>query len=489
MRVGVASIVQESNTLAASSTSFDDFAAHGIYCGDRIADALAGTNSEIWGAIEALRTLEVEPVPLVRAWAMSGGPAQSDVFARLQDMLLDSIAQAGPLDGVVLSLHGAWVAEGDDAADASLAEAVRGAVGPDTVVGVCLDLHANVTQRLLDAINVITAFHTYPHVDQAGTGRRIARLVRGTAEGSIRPVSKMAKRPMIVAPEAQLEDGPLGELRRLADEQTRAGILDISLFPVQPWLDVPELGFGVTVSVDRDESLAADVAEEFAERAWARRHCFSVELIPPQNAIERARRTSQRPVLLIESADSPTAGAAGDSPAMIRELLPHAATLRSLLTVVDEPGVAACQEAGKGAAIDLELGATIDDRFHAPTRVLGTVAACGNSAPQLTGPVWGGLTMPLGRWAVVNVELLSILITERPAATFDPETFRHVGLDPLNADVVVVRSATLWRATYPAASVATGMILDLPGASTPRLDSLELRRTPRPLFPIDSTPD
>jgi microcystin degradation protein MlrC len=487
MRIGVASIVQESNTFAVSPTSFRDFEIYGIFCGDTITEALAGTNSEIWGAIEALQTLGVEPVPLVRAWAMSGGRAQHDVFVRLQHMLLESIAQAGRLDGVVLSLHGAWVAEGEDAADASIAEAVRAAVGPDTVVGVCLDLHANLTQRLIDATDVITAFHTYPHVDQADTGRRIARLVRATAEGSISPVCRIAKRPMLVPAEAQREDGPFGELRRLADDQTRAPVLDISLFPVQPWLDVPELGFGVTVAVDRDELLAAEVAGEFAERAWALRHCFSVKLISPQDAIERARRTSQRPVLLIESADSPTAGAAGDSPAMIRELLPHAATLRALLTVVDAAGVAACHDAGEGAGVELDLGATVDHRFHSPTRVLGTVARCGNSAPRLTGPVWAGLTMPLGRWAVVNVERLSILITERPAATFDPETFRHVGLDPLNADIVVVRSATLWRATYPAASVSTAMILDLPGASTPRLDSLELLRAPKPLFPIDAT--
>jgi len=248
MRIGVASIVQESNTFAVSPTSFRDFEIYGIFCGDTITEALAGTNSEIWGAIEALQTLGVEPVPLVRAWAMSGGRAQHDVFVRLQHMLLESIAQAGRLDGVVLSLHGAWVAEGEDAADASIAEAVRAAVGPDTVVGVCLDLHANLTQRLIDATDVITAFHTYPHVDQADTGRRIARLVRATAEGSISPVCRIAKRPMLVPAEAQREDGPFGELRRLADDQTRAPVLDISLFPVQPWLDVPELGFGVTVA-------------------------------------------------------------------------------------------------------------------------------------------------------------------------------------------------------------------------------------------------
>jgi microcystin degradation protein MlrC len=90
----------------------------------------------------------------------------------------------------------------------------------------------------------------------------------------------------------------------------------------------------------------------------------------------------------------------------------------------------------------------------------------------------------MGAWAVVESGSLSVLLTERPAPTFDPECYRHAGLAPEQADVVVVRSATLFRAGW-ADLFSEALVLDLPGASTPRLDTLELVRAPRPLYPLD----
>ncbi len=199
------------------------------------------------------------------------------------------------------------------------------------------------------------------------------------------PVTRLAKRPFLIPAEAQGQDGPFGALRAMADASTADDVLDITLFPVQPWLDVPELGYGVTVTTDGNPALAERTAETMADAAWNVRQSFAVELVEPLAAIAEARASSERPVLMTESADSPSAGAAADSPAMVRALVEHAADLRSYVTLVDAPAVESCFKAGLGAVLDLRLGSSIDHRFHEPVQVEATVSALGDEPFRLTG--------------------------------------------------------------------------------------------------------
>jgi microcystin degradation protein MlrC len=358
-------------------------------------------------------------------------------------------------------------------------------LGPDVAIGVCLDLHANVTPALVEHSDALVGYHTYPHVDQASTGARIADLVMDRLEGRLRPYTALAKRAMLVPAEAQGAGGPLGTLRAEADRATGGDVLDISLFPVQPWLDVEGLGFAALVTTDGNAARAQDLAERFAEMAWQARHAFTADLIEPVQALDRVRSsTDRRPALLSESADSPTAGATGDSPAMVRVLLEHGRDLRAYATLVDGPAVEACVRAGEGQIVRLMVGCTLDPRFHRPAPLEGRVTRLGADPLRLTGPVFTGMEVSMGRFAVVRAGELSVLLTERPACTFDPETFRHAGLVVEDADLIVVRSATMFRAGF--AGVAGDiLILDLPGASTPRLDSLDFVRAPRPLYPLE----
>ncbi|HEX7292657.1 MAG TPA: M81 family metallopeptidase [Conexibacter sp.] len=482
-RIGVASIFQETNTFASTRTTIEDFEAEGLLAGDDVL-SLVDSNTEIGGAIDVLRRRGAAVAPLVKARASSGGPVTPPTLAKLAQLLSERIRHVGTLDGIVLSLHGALVGEDGDSGDLQLLRAARDAVGAGTPIGVCLDLHANVTDALIAEGAFVVGYHTYPHVDQASTGARAAELLLAALTQQATPVTRLAKRAMLVPPEAQGADGPLGRLREQAESLTGAGVLDISLFPVQPWLDVPELGFGVTVTTDAAPADAAEIAERLAADAWQVREQFAVELVAPAAAIERVRSATRRPVVLTESADAPTAGAAGDSPAMVRAFLEHGADLRAYTTLVDPVAVARMHEAGEGAVVQLSIGSRIDGRFHPPVEVSGRVAAIGDAPYRLTGPVFTGREVHMGRHARLDVGGLSVLVTERPASTLDPEAFRHVGLDPETADAVVVRSANLFRAGWgPLADGA--IVLDLPGASTPRLDALAFSRIPRPMYPID----
>ncbi|GIE99931.1 microcystinase C [Paractinoplanes rishiriensis] len=487
-RIAVASIIQETNTFSPQPSTLDDFVAQGYWRGVEAADRSAGTNTEIAGAIAHVHRSGHQPVPIVRAWAMSGGVLTARAFAVLRGQLFDGLIGAGPLDALVLCLHGALVAEGEPAADAVLAETARAALRPGTPVIVTHDLHANLTGRIVAAADALVGFHTYPHIDQGDTGRRGAVLAVDLLAGRKRPGTVLAKRPLLIPAEAQaIADPPMGALRRLADEATVGPILDVSLFPVQPWLDVPELGFGVTVTHDGDEAAARAVADRIAGAAWAARESFAVHPVPVDDAVA-AIRPGRGPVLLVQSADSPTAGATADSAVVVAALLKRAGEIRAVATLVDAPAVDACHRAGIGGLVNTPIGATLDRRWSEPVRVTGTVTRLAADPVVLTGDSMTGQTVALGRWAVLDTGSgLGLLLTERPAPTFDPAGYRHAGLEPADVDAVLVRSATMYRAGF-AGQYAEAVLLDLPGASTPRLDYLTFQHAPRPLFPLDPGP-
>jgi len=484
-RIGVVAIYQESNTFAPGHATLADFEAQGIYLGEEL-DRLRGSNTEIAGALEALRRSEVQPVPILRAFAMPSGPLTANARASIERLLAERLEAALPLDGLVLALHGALVAEDRDSVDADLIAKARAIVGPRVPIGVCVDLHANITRAMVVSATFVIGYHTNPHVDQAATGARTADLVVDAVTGVCRPTSALAKRPMIVPAEAMAtSERPMADLRSLADSRTTGPILDVSLFPVQPWLDVDQLGFGVLVTADGNRARAQGVADELADHAWEARREFAIDLVPPAEALSRARSSPVRPFILAESADAPTAGAPGDSAAMIAASLAHGADLRIQLTVADRPAVERCHAAGAGVQLDLRLGASVEQRVHPPVDLRAEVMRLGDAPITLTGPVLTGQEVSMGRWAVVRAGGLSVLVTQRPGWTADPATYEQVGLPLSEADVVVVRSCYLYRAAY-GHSGAHAITLDLPGPSTPRLDRLAFHRAPRPLFPLDA---
>lgn len=484
LRIGAASIVQETNTFSPVPSTLNDFDGQGIFHGAEVAAAFAGTNTEVAGSLAEIENSGNEAVPVMRAWAMSGGPITDAALGELSEMLAWDLARAGRLDGLALSLHGALVTEAGESGDLVLLRTARQVLGPEAVIGVCLDLHANVTGALIREAQALVGYLTYPHVDQGSTGARIAALVIAQVRRERRLVTQVAKRPLLIPPEAQSFDGPLGRLRRLADERLEEGCLDVSLFPVQPWLDVAELGFAVTVTTDGDPAGARSIAEEIASVAWQIREEFQVPLVNPTQAIARSRRAPRHPVVLSESADSPTSGTPADSPAMVAALLTDGRDLRAAVTLVDAPAVAACRSVGIGGTFSGEVGCSKERRFHRPVQLSGRVAQLGAGSFALTGPVFTGMAVSMGEYAVVTVGNLNVLLTTQPAPTFDPQAYRAAGIEVAELDVVVVRSANLFRAAYETIAYEC-LILDLPGASTPRLDSLTFERAPRPMYPIE----
>ncbi len=479
-RIGVASLVQETNTFSPKPTRWDDF---NILVGNNAVTSLAGTNTEFAGAFHELEQQATDPVPLLAAWALPSGGIAPEDFERLVELLDNRLVEAGPLDGLILSLHGAMAAGSVFDADSALMEAARRRIG-NAPLGVCLDLHANVTARMVELCDVMVGYRTEPHIDMAATGARIARLLAMVLRKEVSPTMALAKRPLLIPAEGMRTDvGPMSEVRVLADSLIGSRVLDISLFPVQPWLDVPELGLGVLAVTDADLPGARSLAERLANEVWSRRtQMVTPRLMAPKEAFEAARRSATRPFLMAHSADCPTAGAAGDDPIMVTEAAAHAADLMVMDTVVDPEAARRCRSA-VGERVRVRLGGSFNPAA-APVQVEGRVRRAGAGDYRLAGRSFTGRRVTMGEWGVVETGLHRLLISSRPAISADPATWRHAGLDPDRADVLIVRSCSDYRANFPS-SVAEAITLDLPGASTPRLQNLRFRHAPRPLYPLD----
>lgn len=485
-RVGVAMIVQESNTFSPAQSDLDSFASQGLWIGQDAATQSASTNTEFAGAVTALTEAGYTAVPLVRAWAMSGGVLNQAAFEELARILAETISEAGPLDGLVLALHGALVSDLHADADACLVDVAKRSLGAGVPIVVSLDLHANVTQRLTESVDALVGFRTYPHVDQGETGARAARLLVHILDGGT-TVTHLVKLPMLLPPEAQgTASDPMRALRTRADSwMENDDIHDVSLFPVQLWLDIPELGFAVTVVANTDRRAAA-AARDVSRHCWVARHDFRVDLITATDAIDRAlQHETGRPAVLVHSSDSPTSGCTADSPAVLAHIEASSRAFVSALTLVDASAVTKCASIPVGAHVVLDVGASLNPTWDSPVRITGQIHARGTAPISLTGPSMTGQEVSIGGWCVVRtLRHTYVLLTERPAPTFDPATWAATSIPWEDLDIVSVRSANLFRAGY-GDLIGPTFLLDLPGASTPNLHHLNFTRGGQHNFPYE----
>lgn len=486
MRVAIAELKQETNTFVPRPTTLADFAAWHHWHDDEVIVGSRGTNCEIAGFLDVLEPAGIDVVPIIATFSISGGKVTDETFHALLDELLSGLRQHGPFNGVLLALHGAMVSNSDDDPDGAIIAAVRELIGPETPLVVTMDLHANLTQRCVEQADAIVGFRTSPHIDLRETGQRGARLMLRILNDSVRPAMAMVKLPMVVPASTHMHHlpGPFQRLMQAAEAAEDGAVLSASVFTLQPWLDIAEMGFATVAVTNSDVELAARVASDLAERSWAERHAFmETELVPIAEAIARAE-TIDGPVVLSDLADGTGAGSPGDATAVIAALLEAELSAPALVCVRDPAAAQEAIAAGVGAAVEIGVGGKIDTVYNKPVLVRGEVMFAGPARFRFSGGGYTGVEMDMGDCAVVQAGQVSLLILGNSVMTVDPAMYRAVGLEPSEAGIVVVKSHIQFRAGY--ADIARAIILlDSPGMSSDHLESLPFARIERPMFPFD----
>ena len=486
MRLFLAMLSHETNTFSNVPTDRAQFEARHLHYGGEIVETFRGTGTCLGGMIEAAERLGARLVPSVAAAASPAGRVTRDIYAHVKDRILADLAAAGPLDGVLLDLHGAMVPEGIDDGEGDILAAVRRAVGPKVPIAVTLDLHGNLTEAMVRGADLLHGYKTYPHVDMAERGVEATLRLADVIGGKIRPTAAFRTPPLM--PPIGSQRTAVGPMRRLYDVagemEQDPKVLSVSIFAGFPYADIPEAGLGIYVVTDGDQALAETLAERLARIAWEHRHEFVHTAPPVPEAVRRALAAEGQPIILADMADNTGGGAAGDGTEILRELLRVGARSAVVACLWDPQAVAACVAAGVGRSVTLDVGGKVDDRHGAPLRVTGIVRTLSDGRFVHKGPMSRGLPGRLGTTAVLDVNDVKVILISYRWQTLDPEMLRFVGLEPSDHKIVVVKSTIHYRAAFE--PLAREIVeVDAPGLSSSNLDRFRYERVRRPIFPLD----
>lgn len=483
MRIAIASILQESNTFSPVYTTLDDFSP---VWGQAAFERHSGKLTEMGGFISVLSKSKVTAVPVCAAWAITANRLRRADFARLTKRFEQELSDVRA-DALLIAMHGAQTAEGEDDVEGHLLSRAAAVLGPEKPIVMTLDLHANITQRMVEGCRAMVGYHTYPHIDMFETGEKAGRLLLKLLEGKVSPVMAYRKLPLIIPAEnASTGRGPMHKLFRVAHKwEQRGEVLAASIFPVQPWLDIQEMGCATVVVTDNDASAARDYADVLGRRLWKNRRQFDVELTAVEDAIEGAMKVKGGPVVFAESSDSTGSGSPGDSTGVLKHLLKAPLNGSAAIFLVDPATVAAAFKAGVGATLTRKMGGCLDRKHSTPVRVEGYVKLLSDGTWTARARGYNtGIATHMGRAAVIEAGQVRILVAERSAMTVDPELFRSHGIDPAYCKIVVVKSPAGFRSEYEPLAKKIFMV-DTPGVSTTKLERLPFKRIPRPMYPFD----
>jgi len=483
-RIAVGGIYHESNTFFSKPTTLDSFGDSHLQRGPEILDYWQGTCSEMEGFLKAAGHFGFDVVPTLMAWGMPSGTVSSEAFEALAGELVSRIATAAPLDGVLLSLHGAMVSERYEDADAEILRRVRGAITPKVPLIVTLDFHANLTEEMMLWPNAIVGYDTYPHVDQVERGFEAADILRRMLREGLRPEMALARRPMLPHILRQCTDCPpmsevMAAVRRA---ERKPGLVSVSLTAGFPYADVSKAGLAV-LAVGKRREKACAAAKSIADMVWDRRSDFVCEIPSTKDAVGQAIRQADGLTVLVDVGDNVGAGTPGDGTVLLGELKRQSAK-GALVLLCDPQAVRRCLEAGVRQTITLDVGGKSDADHGEPISVTGVVRLLSDGIYRNVGAMRDGVLEDQGRTAVIETEGILIVLTERRMPMWNLQQLRNLGIEPAKLRIVVVKAAIAHRAAY--APIASRIIeVDTPGLSAADVRHFRYLRLQRPMYPLD----
>ncbi|MGH2533059.1 MAG: M81 family metallopeptidase [Thermomicrobiales bacterium] len=490
LRIAVAGISHETNTFAPRPTDLEEFINNRLLRGEEMYEEREA-NTVIGGAVAAIAdTPGLELVPLVSGGAIPGGIVTARAVEAIEGEFVAMLAEQRP-DAVVLALHGAMVTERAEDGEAATLRRVRDAVGPEAPVVAVLDLHANVSQAMVDFANVLLPYDTYPHVDSAERGQEAVHLAARMARGELRPVTGFVKLPMISpCPKQFTGADPAKSIMAHAHRiETMPGVLNAGVNFGFAYADIPIVGKSVLVTTDGDKDLAHHQAQALADDIWARREEFRPETMPVEEAIHAAMEEVGGPVVLADQGDNPGGGSPCDGTAILWGLLDLGAPNAALATIADREAVDAAFAAGTGARLEMTLGGKTDDLHGYPIPITATVRSLSDGDFVYEGPMQAGRKETLGRTAVLVCDgrygnSVEVIVCERRVQPIDLAIFHSQGIEPTERKIIALKSAVHFRSSF--GPIARRIIeVDTPGLTSVNFSRFDYRRIPRPIWPLD----
>ncbi|WP_305987298.1 M81 family metallopeptidase [Roseibium sp. MMSF_3544] len=482
MRLFIATLSTETNTFSPMPTGLSGFEEYFLRHGTATQEPpnLMTEALHVWRS--RAEKLGWEVIESLAAISEPAGPTVADCYQALRDEILSDLKNTGGVDVVLLQLHGAMVAENEDDCEGDILERVR-SICPDTTIGLALDQHCHLTEKMMQNSDLIICFKEYPHDDASARAEELFTLAHKTVLGEIRPVMRAFDCRMInlyLTKTGRMRDF----VRRMSDLEAQPGLLSVSLAHGFPWADVADVGTRTLVIADDDAELAQKTAEMLGQEFFELRYEVTNDFSTLENALDEAAAFLNGPVVLADMGDNSGGGAPGDSTfvlhALLRQRLTHVATG----IYWDPVAVRICQDAGTGATLRLRLGGKIGPDSGDPIDLSVKVMNITSGLGQHLGK---GLE-PLGTvvWLRASDEV-DILINDLRTQVYHPEAFEQLGIDLTTKSTIIVKS--LFHFYAPFEKIASKIIqVATPGGTSPKFDDLPLSKRQVPFWPRDENP-
>ncbi len=488
-RIVVAGFKQETNTFAPTVCGMSQFLAGGIHEGQELIDQYKNAQNEVAATLHVLEKAGAEIIPSILFHSQSYGRVEQGICTYFNRRLIKTIRESQPIDGVFLNLHGGMSLTEDDDGIGYILEAVRNEVGPDVVIAVSTDLHANITKRVMRNVDVICGWLEYPHTDIYETGVRMATLgLRCLDQREEKPAMAMAKIPMILQAECGFtKKGALKELVDYAKSLVSDGkLIDYTMYHMQPWMDIQEAGACV-VTIAKDAESAVKYATELASRFfdYGRTHYIENENL---DAVLDLTLTKQPGELIVisDAADNVSGGATGDSVNVLKRILERKMDIRVACIVADPEAPYVAEKLGVGAEADFTLGGKYDPaRYESITVHARVEKLCDPIVTEIAGPA-KGIKADFGKAAILRVRNIDIVVAKYYQFNYSPASFVGFGLNPKDYDVVVVKSSLAYREPFKLYTDEKNMhTVECPGSCSCDLKNLGFHIVERPMVPFD----
>ena len=432
-----------------------------------------------------------EACPAVLIGSTPAGPVEKSFFDEFLSELHRDLKAIGPVDGVYICQHGGAIATHSHDPDGEVFSMVRDIVGPSVPVIATLDLHANVSEEMMQATDILIGYRTNPHVDLYQRGEEAARSMLEMFDG-VQPTSYRIRLPLVAPSVTQLTAPgyPYGELIQRGQTHVDDIVMNVTILAGFAFADTPKNGMTIIVTTRDDLKHAKELATELAEAGWLDRARYRPSMISLDEAITLACDTIQTPalpaILFADPADNPGGGGRGNTTTILSAFLEAGIDDCVLAVFYDSIAVNAAFVAGEGAYLSLTLNSAEDSQFSEPLDVTARVERLSNG--QFVGEygMVAGKTVETGCTAVLDVGGVRIVAVSQRQQCLSTDYLTAFGIDPASCRVIVVKSRGHFRAGFEHLFNPDQIYeVDVAGLTSPNLATFGWQYLPRPVFPLD----
>lgn len=477
-RLALIEIHQETNSFSTVATELRNFESLALYYDEEVHAGGDKHKLQVDGFRKAIKRFgmgQIEFVPIIAAWSHSGGKITAEVFDHFKSHILKRLKENN-LDGIYYSVHGAMGVENMHDPEGDLLVKIREVVGHDIPIGVSCDLHANVTEKLVNHATFINAYRTNPHRDHNRVGLKSGELLIKTVFGEIKPTMSFQKMPLLKGGGITIDFiAPMRRIFKAMKKMERNDkVLSVSNFMVHIWIDAPEVGWSCVVVTDNDPELAKQFCHQLCEMNWAVKDHPHPKPHTPEGAITRIKRagwyTYFGTSIISDLSDLVAAGAPGESTHILQALIKERKVLRSYVPLCDEETVKRLETSQFNQQVNIEVGAKLDKVYNQRIPFTGKLVYLDDSR--------------YGKTAVIVQDKLHLIITTLPCPAFKPSFFTKLGLSLWKADVIVVKNLFPFRLFFWLYNRQT-LYVETKGVTNIDVFQLDYQHIPRPIYPLD----